>query len=405
MAHSNGTAGGQSGGQQPDSGAVELSTLIRDLRLSVGWSQGRLADELCRVSKHGTVTRETVSRWENGKRRPGQFWLRHLATALQTPLATFDEAARMQRRTFLTDLAATAIAPLAAADLVAHGFAAALRTRPSVDDWQARLYRYGRDYMTLGAADIRKRLASDLVVLQQQLDKPGLWDVAAKLMTLYGKTFPGADGAKASNWYRMATIAADRSEDPESREWVRGRAAIALGYEGASLPVASMFADQALAIGSRPSLGRLNATMGRAHAAAIVGDRTTALGLVDEGRRVFDVAGSPADESSDYAVPYWRFNVFVSLLAARLGDEQPGGRGAASRAFRVASDSAPVPHAPGDAPRADARPLRRSFRRDRLRRGGTGEAAARKALADPTDAAGRDPGRASRRVAGHPTGH
>ncbi|MGA8112476.1 MAG: helix-turn-helix transcriptional regulator [Actinocatenispora sp.] len=321
MAHSHRRTGGQTGSQRSEDDALELSELIRDLRLSVGWSQARLADELCRVSSHATVTRETISRWESGKRRPGTFWLRHLATALQTPLATFDEAVRMQRRTFLTDLAATAIAPLAAADLVAHGFVAALRTRPSVDDWQGRLYQYGQDYMILGAGEIRKRLASDLVVLQQQLDSPGMWDVAAKLMTLYGKTFPGADGAKAAGWYRMAAVAADRSENPDSREWVRGRAAIALGYEGASLPVASMFAEQALAVGSRPSLGRLNAIMGRAHAAAIAGDRASALELVDEGRHVFDVAGSSADESSDYAVPWWRMNVFISLLAARLGDE------------------------------------------------------------------------------------
>lgn len=112
-----------------------MSALIRDLRLGIGWSQARLADELCRVSSHATVTRETVSRWESGKRTPGPFWLRHLATALQTPLATFDEATRMERRTLLTDLAATAIAPLAAADLIRAGFSAALTSKPTDDDW------------------------------------------------------------------------------------------------------------------------------------------------------------------------------------------------------------------------------------------------------------------------------
>lgn len=298
-----------------------MGALIRDLRSAAGWSQGRLATELCRVSDHATVTREMISRWETGKRRPGPFWLRHLATALQVPLMTFDEVARVDRRTLLTDLAATAIAPVAAADLIHTGFAAALADRPSVEDWLGRLEEYGRDYMTQGAATIRQRLAADLVVLQQQLDSPPMWEVASKLMTLYGKTFPGADGAKAAGWYRMAAVAADRSENDDAREWVRGRAAIALGYEGASLPVAAMFADQALAIGDHPSLGRVNAIMGRAHAAAILGDRATALRLVDEARRAFDVAGSSRDEESDYAVPWWRFNVFTSLLAARLGDE------------------------------------------------------------------------------------
>ncbi|MEV0297878.1 hypothetical protein [Nocardia sp. NPDC050710] len=40
----------------------------------------------------------------------------------------------------------------------------------------------------------------------------------------------------------MAADAADRFKDTQIRGWVRGRAAIALGYEGASPPVAHRFA-------------------------------------------------------------------------------------------------------------------------------------------------------------------
>ncbi|WP_430727713.1 hypothetical protein [Streptomyces virginiae] len=79
-------------------------------------------------------------------------------------------------------------------------------------------------------------------------------------MTLYAKTFPGSDGAKAVHWYRLAAKAAD---DLDTRVWVRGRATIALGYEGAALPVADVFADQAIALSNnRPSLGLLNAVFG-----------------------------------------------------------------------------------------------------------------------------------------------
>lgn len=101
----------------------------------------------------------------------------------------------------------------------------------------------------------------------------------------------------------------------------RGRAAIALGYEGSSLSVAEQFADEALSLSDKPSLGRLNAVMGKAHVAAIRGDRQAAQRLLTEGRRIFDKAASPDAEESDYAVPEWRMNVFTSLLAARLGDE------------------------------------------------------------------------------------
>ncbi|GAA4911153.1 helix-turn-helix domain-containing protein [Streptomonospora salina] len=298
-----------------------LGCLITDLRTSHGWSQSRLATELGQVAGHDTVNREQVSRWENGKRTPAAFWLRHLATVLQVPIEIL-ERARVDRRNFLTAAAGTAIAPMVASDLIEEGFAAALGVKhPSVEDWEEAVETYGRDYMTQGAAEIQKRLSADLVVLQQQLDAPCMWATAAKLATLYAKTFPGSDGAKAVTWYRHAATFADRSGDETTRVWVRGRAAIALGYEGAALGVADTLASQALEMDDKPSLGRVNAVMGRAHVRALRGDHQGARSLIDEGRRAFDQAGSD-DAESDYAIPWWRFNVFASLLAARMGDEQ-----------------------------------------------------------------------------------
>ncbi|MGH3855532.1 MAG: helix-turn-helix domain-containing protein [Pseudonocardiaceae bacterium] len=300
--------------------AVMLGDVIRQLRESLGWSQSRLATELCAVDDHETVTREIISRWETGKRVPGSWWLRHLATVLQVPFEILEQA-RVDRRGFITEVLGVSIAPLVASDLIEHGFAAALDGGyPSVDDWGQAVDTYGRDYMTSGAGEIQKRLAADLIVLQRQLDTPRLWAVAATLATLYGKTFPGSNGAKALTWHRHAATFADRSGDKNTRVWVRGRAAIALGYEGASLPAAELLAEQAIALDERPSLGRLGAVMGKAHVAALRGDSRTAMVLLDEGRRVFDAAGSDEAES-DYAVPWWRFNVFISLMAARLGAE------------------------------------------------------------------------------------
>ncbi len=304
---------------------MAVGELIRNLRSARCWSQGRLAAEVCKAATRDTVTRETVSRWETSRIDcPTSFWLRHLATVLQVPLQVLENE-KVDRRRFITDAAAASVAPIIAADLIYSGFAAALDGRgPDAEEWQEKLSAYGQDYMSLGAAEIQKRLAADLLVVQQQLDTPMLWDVSAKLMTLYGKTFPGADGAKALRWYRSAAEAADRSGDDGTRVWVRGRAAIALGYEGASLGMAETFARQAVSISGKPSLGRLNALMGMAHVAALRGDRATALEMLDEGRRVFDVAGSD-EQASDYAVPEWRMNVFCSLLLARLGEEHQAG--------------------------------------------------------------------------------
>ncbi|MGW0736912.1 helix-turn-helix domain-containing protein [Streptomyces sp. NPDC002851] len=300
---------------------MAIGDLVRDLRAARGWSQGRLAEELTK-SAGCNITREYISRrWESGRFEPSAFWLRHLSAVLDVPLAVLEHES-VKRRTFITDVAATAIAPIVASDLIAEGFSARLAgAGPAADEWEAKLAAYGHDYMSMGAADIQRRLAGELVVLQQQLDEPRLWTVAARLMTLYAKTFPGSDGAKAVGWYRMAAQAADRSGDERTRVWVRGRAAIALGYEGASLGVADMFGDQAIGISDRPSLGRLNAIMGKAHASALRGDTETARSLVEEGKRTFDAAGSH-EQTSDYGVPYWRMNVFLSLLLARLGDEK-----------------------------------------------------------------------------------
>ncbi|WP_040773635.1 helix-turn-helix domain-containing protein [Nocardia pneumoniae] len=294
--------------------------LIRQLRTAKGWSQGRLAAELSKVSGYN-MTREYISRhWESGRTEPSPFWLRHLATVLDCPLSLLE--ADVQRREFLSHLAATSIAPVVASDLLSQGFSARLHsTGPGIEEWEQKLFQYGTDYMSHGAAQIQQRLAADLVVLQQQLDSPRMWAVAARLMTLFAKTYPGSDGNKAISWYRMAAEAADRSGDTDIRTWVRGRAAIALGYEGAALPVAHEFADQALEIFERPGLGRLNAVWGKAHAAALQGDTHTARRLIANGRRAFDRSGSE-EQTSDYAVPWWRVNVFLSLLAARLGDER-----------------------------------------------------------------------------------
>ncbi|MGW7572894.1 helix-turn-helix domain-containing protein [Streptomyces sp. NPDC054765] len=296
-----------------------IGVLIRDLRLARGLSQGQLA-AMVNERFGTTLSREYVSNWECSKHRPGAFYLRALSAVLDAPSAALEED-EVKRRTFLTDAAGAAIAPVVASDLLASGFAARLNGGPSADAWEAKLATYGTEYMSLGAADIQRRVSGELVVVQQQLDTPHLWSVASRLMTLYAKTFPGSDGAKAVSWYRMAAQAADESGDRDTRVWVRGRAAIALGYEGASLGVADVLAEQAMAIGNKPSLGLLNAIMGKAHAAALRGDREAAMKLDSVGRRVFDKAASE-EQTSDYAVPWWRMNVFRSLLLARLGDEK-----------------------------------------------------------------------------------
>lgn len=226
----------------------------------------------------------------------------------------------VDRRSLLAGLLVGAVSPTTMMDGILEGYQRILgQPRPDVDDWAERVESYGRDYMSLGAAQMQARLARDLLVLQTKLDSPELWGSAARLLTVHGKTLPSVDGSGAVRWYRTAAQVADRSGQLDVRVWVRGRAALALAYEGAGLVTAATLASQALALSERPSLGSLNASMALAHVAAHRGDRQSALDLLEAGERAFDVAGSH-EQVSDFTVPEWRFRTFTSMLLSRLGD-------------------------------------------------------------------------------------
>lgn len=214
-------------------------------------------------------------------------------------------------------LAAATIGPIAASELIRAGFTHALNGRDSEERWTERVDQYGRDYMEIGADALQARLAGDLVIMQQHLDTPAMWANAARALVTYGKTTKNP--SEAIGWYDIARVAADRSDDLGVRVWARGRAAIALAYEGAALPTAKRYADEAVGLSDRPSLGRLNALMARAHVAAGRGDVDGAVAADTEARRVFDLVASPDGEISDSAVPPWRMATFRSMLYARLG--------------------------------------------------------------------------------------
>ncbi|MEV5414116.1 helix-turn-helix transcriptional regulator [Thermopolyspora sp. NPDC052614] len=89
---------------------MSIGPLLKELREVAGLSQSELARLLCDVSGRSTVTREMVSRWENGKRTP-TFWLPHLAAALDVPLSVL-EIGEVKRRTFVVSTALSAVSPL-----------------------------------------------------------------------------------------------------------------------------------------------------------------------------------------------------------------------------------------------------------------------------------------------------
>lgn len=63
-----------------------IGPLMTRLRKARGYSQLTVAQMLCAVSGHVTVTRHEVSRWERQERLPSEFWLTHLAEILSVPI-------------------------------------------------------------------------------------------------------------------------------------------------------------------------------------------------------------------------------------------------------------------------------------------------------------------------------
>ncbi|MCP3786175.1 helix-turn-helix transcriptional regulator [Micromonospora sp. A3M-1-15] len=79
-------------------GPRPLGPLLAELRAARGWSQQRVAAELCAAAGVPTLTRHEVSRWERQRRLPGDFWSGWLAVVLGVPGDLLAEAAARSRR-------------------------------------------------------------------------------------------------------------------------------------------------------------------------------------------------------------------------------------------------------------------------------------------------------------------
>ncbi|MEU3456435.1 helix-turn-helix transcriptional regulator [Micromonospora sp. NPDC006766] len=82
----------------PPSEPRPLGPLLAELRSTRGWSQQRVAAELCAASGVPTLTRHEISRWERQRRLPGDFWAGWLATVLGVPGELLAEAVAHSRR-------------------------------------------------------------------------------------------------------------------------------------------------------------------------------------------------------------------------------------------------------------------------------------------------------------------
>ncbi|NLU77466.1 helix-turn-helix domain-containing protein [Micromonospora sp. HNM0581] len=78
---------------------ASLGPLVARSRLARGWSQSRLAAELCAAAGVCTLSRHEISRWERGVRAPGRFWRGWLVRILALPVGPAHPARRVSAPT------------------------------------------------------------------------------------------------------------------------------------------------------------------------------------------------------------------------------------------------------------------------------------------------------------------
>lgn len=72
-----------------------VGRLIAQLRAEREMSQSQLADLLTRASGNPAITRNEISRWEQGKRRPRRYWLEWIAFVFGMSILDIEDLAKL----------------------------------------------------------------------------------------------------------------------------------------------------------------------------------------------------------------------------------------------------------------------------------------------------------------------
>jgi transcriptional regulator with XRE-family HTH domain len=164
-----------------------IDELIARVRIARGKSQQSLADDVARVSGDTRITREYVSRWENGKRIPTPYWRAHVGQVLGIPRDVLDRAAAVARtrRVAAQTQTAAPMAPL---------MATVLSDKPSrtleetLDYWDELMRR--RNFLGgAGAIAATSVLAGGMPAAAAALppvsDRPEVFETCARLTATY----------------------------------------------------------------------------------------------------------------------------------------------------------------------------------------------------------------------------
>jgi hypothetical protein len=150
--------------------------------------------------------------------------------------------------------------------------------------------------VTTGPAELLEDLSIDLTIAERHLgrlrrtaDQHAMCRVIAQLTGLVAHTLSDLGNPRASvRWWRTASQAADASDDPTVRTWVRGREIIHGIYDHRPAQSLLDLADRASSITISPFAGLATVYAGRAQTLATLGRTDEATAALDVVRRISD---------------------------------------------------------------------------------------------------------------------
>lgn len=313
--------------------AVEtgVGRLIAQLRAERELSQAQLADMLAKASGNPALTRNEISRWEQGKRRPRRYWLEWLAVVfgmslfdledlarLATPTVDTDEAEAIELRQRVTasDVGRETLEKL---ELAVDELAVAYPTTPP----DLLLLRVRRHLAYVGKLlDARKTVAE-----HQRLVVAGSW------LSLLAATcsIDLAQGPAAAARLKTAASLADHGEHPELSAWALETEAWQAVTDG-EYRRAIKLSQGAQAVAPRESSAFIQATAQEGRAHARLGHTRQTLKVLGRLEHLVAPLKVPDQPEHHYRYDPGKSNAYVATTLSWVGD--PGAESVARQVLR-----------------------------------------------------------------------
>ena len=204
------------------------------------------------------------------------------------------------------------------------------RPTADADEWQEVAREYGQTYLTTSPLALLQALITDLggiqLALRQHSDETvqrQLLQAGALLMAFTAQTVANmGDLIEARRWWRTARQAADRSADPYTIAWVRGREVVRAGYEHRPVPAILQLSSEAEArLDGAPPEVLPQFYSGKAQTLVLAGRHVEAEQTLCQMRECFGRLQAPSrynDSLLDWGEDRLRFS--ESFVYSHMGD-------------------------------------------------------------------------------------